>query len=98
MSETVRADVCVMGAGIVGLHNALQYARRGFKVVLVDEMTERGMAAYKVGESLLIFSNAFLRTIGELDKELNESFEKKGVWFTYGLEGKDKFDEELTEW
>jgi 2-polyprenyl-6-methoxyphenol hydroxylase-like FAD-dependent oxidoreductase len=98
MSQTVRADVCVIGAGIVGLHNALQYARRGFSVVIVDELTDRGKSAYKVGESLLIFSNAFLRTIGDLDKELSESFEKRGVWFAYGMEGKDKFDADVSEW
>jgi 2-polyprenyl-6-methoxyphenol hydroxylase-like FAD-dependent oxidoreductase len=98
MSQTMRADVCVIGAGIVGLHNALQYARRGFSVVVVDELTERGMSAYKVGESLLIFSNAFLRTIGELDKELSESFPKKGVWFVHGLEGKKEFDADVSEW
>jgi 2-polyprenyl-6-methoxyphenol hydroxylase-like FAD-dependent oxidoreductase len=98
MSPVVRADVCVIGAGIVGLHNALQYARRGFSVVIVDELTERGMNAYKVGESLLIFSNAFLRTIGDLDKELNASFEKRGVWFAYGMEGKKEFDADVTEW
>ncbi|MGN9913471.1 NAD(P)/FAD-dependent oxidoreductase [Phytohabitans sp. LJ34] len=98
MSETVRADVCVIGAGIVGLHNALQYARRGFSVVVVDELTERSKSAYKVGESLLIFSNAFLRTIGELDKELSESFEKRGVWFSYGLEGKTSFEGNVSEW
>ena len=98
MSQTVRADVCVIGAGIVGLHNALQYARRGFSVVIVDELTERGKSAYKVGESLLIYSNAFLRTIGDLDQELSESFEKRGVWFTYGMEGKEEFDADVSEW
>jgi 2-polyprenyl-6-methoxyphenol hydroxylase-like FAD-dependent oxidoreductase len=98
MSQTVRADVCVIGAGIVGLHNALQYARRGFSVVIIDELTERGKSAYKVGESLLIYSNAFLRTIGGLDRELSESFEKRGVWFTYGLEGKEEFDADVSEW
>jgi 2-polyprenyl-6-methoxyphenol hydroxylase-like FAD-dependent oxidoreductase len=98
MSETIRADVCVIGAGIVGLHNALQYARRGFSVVVVDELTEQGKNAYKVGESLLIFSNAFLRTIGGLDQELSDSFEKRGVWFAYGLEGKQAFDTNVSEW
>ena len=29
----LHADVCVVGAGLVGLYNALQYARRGFSVV-----------------------------------------------------------------
>lgn len=97
-TRPLRADVCVIGAGVVGLHNALQYARRGLSVVIVDELTERSKNAYKVGESLLIFSNAFLRTIGELDQELTESFEKRGVWFTYGLEGKQAFDGEISEW
>ena len=57
MAETVvpqRADVCVVGAGLVGSYNALQYARRGFSVVLVDELTRRQEASYKVGESLLV--------------------------------------------
>src|SRR6266851_1572194 len=98
MSQTVRADVCVIGAGVVGLHNALQYARRGFSVVIVDELTEHVKSAYKVGESLLIFSNPFLRTIGELDQELSEAFPKRGVWFAYGLEGKETFDADVTEW
>ena len=98
MSQTLRADVCIIGAGIVGLHNALQYARRGFSVVIVDELTERGKAAYKVGESLLIFSNAFLRTIGDLDEELSASYPKKGVWFAYGLEGKENFGGDVSEW
>src|SRR5229473_7901641 len=90
MSQTVRADVCVIGAGVVGLHNALQYARRGFSVVIVDELTEHVKSAYKVGESLLIFSNPFLRTIGELDQELSEAFPKRGVWFAYGLKARGR--------
>jgi len=96
--DAVRTDVCVIGSGIVGLHNALQYARRGFRVAIVDELTERDKSTYKVGESLLIFSNPFLRTIGDLDKELSESFEKRGVWFAHGLEGKTVFDDEVVEW
>lgn len=96
--DAVHVDVCVIGSGIVGLHNALQYARRGFRVAIIDELTERDKSAYKVGESLLVFSNPFLRTIGDLDKELSESFEKRGVWFAYGLEGKAAFDDEVVEW
>ena len=96
--DDVRVDVCIIGSGIVGLHNALQYARRGFRVAIVDELTERDKSAYKVGESLLVFSNPFLRTIGDLDKELSASFEKRGVWFAHGLEGKTAFDDEVIEW
>ena len=94
----LQADVCVIGAGIIGLHNALQYAKRGFTVAVVDELTERSKSAYKVGESLLGFSNAFLRSIGDLDKEIGESFEKKGVWFAYGMEGKEEFNDDVSEW
>ena len=94
----LRVDVCVIGAGLLGLHNAMQYAKRGFTVAIVDELTERAKESFKVGESLLVFANAFLRTIGDLDKELSESFEKAGFWMAYGLEGKTGFDEDVYEW
>jgi 2-polyprenyl-6-methoxyphenol hydroxylase-like FAD-dependent oxidoreductase len=94
----VRVDVCIVGSGIVGLHNALQYARRGFTVAIVDELTERSMSAYKVGESLLGYTNAFLRTVGDLDEEIGRSFPKHGVWFAYGMEGKEEFGEGIFEW
>lgn len=94
----LQVDVCVIGAGIIGLHNALQYAKRGFSVAIVDELAERSKSAYKVGESLLGFSNQFLRSIGGLDKEISESFEKRDVWFAYGMEGKQDFDDEISEW
>jgi flavin-dependent dehydrogenase len=97
-AHDLRADVCVLGAGIVGLWNALHYAKRGFSVVLLDELTEHGTADYKVGESLLVFSNTFLRTIGELDDELTDSFVKQGFWMAYGLEGKTSFDDTTCEW
>jgi 2-polyprenyl-6-methoxyphenol hydroxylase-like FAD-dependent oxidoreductase len=93
----VRADVCVVGAGLVGLFNALQYARRGLSVALLDEPTERSLADFKVGESLLVFSSAFLRTIGDLDAELKSSFVKQGFWMAYGMEGKEDF-EAASEW
>jgi 2-polyprenyl-6-methoxyphenol hydroxylase-like FAD-dependent oxidoreductase len=97
-APALQADICVIGAGLIGLVNALQYARRGFTVVIIDELTERGTAAYKVGESALGYTTAFLRTIGGLDTELTESFPKHGVWFIRGLEGKDVFDDTVTEW
>lgn len=96
-TTAVRADVCVAGSGIVGLVSALQHAKRGLSVVIVDELTERGTSAYKVGESLLGFTNAFLRSIGDLDAEVGASFPKHGVWFTWGLEGKQAFDGEQSE-
>lgn len=98
-SEETRAtvtDVAIIGAGIVGLFNALQYAKRGFQVTLLDNA--RGQKrSFKVGESFLIFTNPFLRTVGGLDAFAGECFPKHGVWFTYGLEGASRF-EATSEW
>ncbi len=85
------AEVVVMGAGIIGAHNAIQCAKRGFKVVLIDNIAGQTLS-YKVGESLLVFSNMFLRTISELDEYNSQAFPKDGVWFTYGMEGATSFD------
>ncbi|WP_394829320.1 NAD(P)/FAD-dependent oxidoreductase [Pendulispora albinea] len=89
-------DVVVIGAGIIGLMNALGLAKRGLKVTLIDNYVGQ-KRSFKVGESLLIFSNMFLRTIGELDEFNATSFPKHGVWFTYGMEGRENFHER-PEW
>jgi 2-polyprenyl-6-methoxyphenol hydroxylase-like FAD-dependent oxidoreductase len=91
-----QADVVVIGAGIVGLHSAIQLAKRGFKVTLIDSVRDQ-KRSFKVGESLLIFSNMFLRNISELDDLIDTSFPKHGVWFTYGMEGTTSF-EDKPEW
>lgn len=90
VSDTT-AEVVVMGAGIIGVHNAIQCAKRGLRVVLIDNIAGQQLS-YKVGESLLVFSNMFLRTISELDEYNQQSFPKDGVWFTYGMEGAGSFD------
>jgi 2-polyprenyl-6-methoxyphenol hydroxylase-like FAD-dependent oxidoreductase len=89
-------EVVVIGAGIVGTHNALQCAKRGLRVTLIDKIVGQ-KKSFKVGESLLIFSNMFLRTISELDEYNQQAFPKDGVWFTYGMEGRKDFDERA-EW
>ena len=95
-AEAATTDVAIMGAGIVGLFNALQYAKRGFQVTLLDNA--RGQKrSFKVGESFLIFTNPFLRTVGGLDAFAGECFPKHGVWFTYGLEHSHRF-EGTSEW
>lgn len=92
-----RTEVAIIGAGIVGLFNALQLARRGLEVTLIDDVVGQ-KRSYKVGESLLVFSNPFLRTVGGLDRFLNEkSVPKMGVWFVHGAEGAETFDD-TTEW
>jgi 2-polyprenyl-6-methoxyphenol hydroxylase-like FAD-dependent oxidoreductase len=90
-------DVAVVGAGIVGLSNALQLAKRGMRVALLDNIRDQ-KRSYKVGESFLVFTSTFLRTIGGLDDFIsNESFIKLGVWFTSGAEHKKDF-QGTTEW
>ncbi|MFE5584820.1 NAD(P)/FAD-dependent oxidoreductase [Kitasatospora sp. NPDC056531] len=96
--ERIRADVCVIGSGVVGLINAIAMAKRGLSVVCVDQPTEKQLASYKVGESLLIYSNSFLRVLGELDDSLNKSFHKEGFWMAHGMEGRTSFDESVSEW
>jgi 2-polyprenyl-6-methoxyphenol hydroxylase-like FAD-dependent oxidoreductase len=85
------AEVVVMGAGIIGVHNAIQCAKRGLKVVLIDNIAGQKLS-FKVGESLLVFSNMFLRTISELDEYNQTAFPKDGVWFSYGMEGATSFE------
>lgn len=90
------ADVTIIGAGLLGLFNALQFAKREMSVVLIDAIVGK-KKSYKVGESSLIFTSPFLRAIGELDSFFERSFPKAGVWFCYGAEGAEDFDN-TTEW
>lgn len=95
--DTAHTEAVVIGAGVVGLMNTLQFAKRGIKVTLIDNIVGQ-KRSYKVGESLLVFSNMFLRTVGGLDNFIRyESVPKTGVWFTYGGEGKTEFTD-TTEW
>lgn len=92
-----QAGVVVMGGGIIGLFNTLSFAKRGIPVVLIDDLVNQ-KRSYKVGESLLVFSNTFLRTLGGLDGHLvTEAVPKLGVWFVHGAEGKRHFDD-ANEW
>ncbi|PGD97845.1 NAD(P)/FAD-dependent oxidoreductase [Bacillus wiedmannii] len=95
-SNPSETEVTIIGAGIIGLLNALQIAKRGIKVTIIDDIIHQ-KRSYKVGESLLVFSNTFLRTIGELDEFLQTSYPKDGVWFTYGMENSNSFKNQ-TEW
>lgn len=84
-------QVVIVGAGIVGLLTALQLRKRGLRVLIIDRISSRKY--YKVGESLLIFSNAFMRTVGGLNDFCNTSQPKLGVWFTHDMEHRENFDE-----
>ncbi|MEU1280054.1 FAD-dependent oxidoreductase [Streptomyces sp. NPDC005805] len=94
---SVRTDVTVIGAGMIGLMTALSLARRGVDVVLVDDVVNQ-KPSYKVGESFLV-STGLVRTVGGLDDFLNdECFIKTGVWFSYGAEGRKDFEDLPAEW
>ncbi len=96
-TELPEFEVAVIGAGIIGLANALQLAKRGLSVVLIDKVRDQ-RPSYKVGESFLVFTSTFLRTIGGLDDFIsNESFIKLGVWFATGVEHSQDFSN-ATEW
>lgn len=97
-SDVTSSDVVIIGAGLVGLVNAIQYAKRGLSVTLVDPFDEKEQERYKVGESLLVYSNAFLRAIGGIDAELRASRPKGGFWMAHGMEGRKAFDETVNEW
>ena len=86
-----QTQVLIIGAGIVGALNALQFAKRGLDVTIIDDLVN-AKREYKVGESLLIFSNPFLRQVGDLNEFCSNSFPKDGVWFAHGLEGAEGFE------
>lgn len=71
LRNDVRCDVCVVGAGIAGLTTALQLARRGAEVVVVDR---RGIAG---GETSL--------TSAHLASALDDGFQELKKW--HGLTG-----------
>lgn len=89
MTVVLNSQVTIIGAGILGLFNALLYAKKGCQVTVIDKLEGRKVR-YKVGESQLMFTNPFLRTIGEMDDFLqNRSFPKQGVWFALDHEGSE---------
>jgi len=95
-SHETPSHVVVIGAGVIGLMNALQLAKRGLRVIIIDHIKEP--RSYKVGESLLVFSNMFLRTIGGLADFCREQcYDKDNLWFTYGMEHSENFHGK-TEW
>ncbi|MBF6333041.1 NAD(P)/FAD-dependent oxidoreductase [Nocardia transvalensis] len=92
------ADVCVIGAGIVGMMNALQLAKRGLNVTVIDPSDPMDRDDYKVGESLLMYTTPFLRTVGELDSACTDSRHKSGFWMVYDMAGRERFDDTVHEW
>ena len=93
MNENNNKSVAVIGAGIIGLMNALQLAKRGIKVTIIDNIDEE-KRSFKVGESLLVFGNMFIRTVCDLREFVRtENFPKGNLWFNYGMERSNNFEE-----
>jgi 2-polyprenyl-6-methoxyphenol hydroxylase-like FAD-dependent oxidoreductase len=95
---TEETDVCIIGAGLLGMFNAMQLAKRGLRVTIIDDVNSRRASSYKVGESLLVYSNEFLRSVGELDDAITNSLPKDGIWMAHGLEGQTRFGDNVAEW
>ena len=77
--ETIDADLCVVGAGIVGLAHAHEARRRGLRVALV----ERDQRA--VGASVRNFGHAFVAGIGD-GEDLECALRARERWLELGLE------------
>ena len=65
MSETLHVDCLVIGAGPAGSAAAIDMAREGLKVLVID----RGeFPRFRIGESFLPRTKRALRRLGVLDK------------------------------
>ena len=77
MSLQVDADVCIVGAGIVGLAHALEARRRGLRVVVCER---DGRA---VGASVRNFGHCFVAAMGA-GAELDCALAGRDRWLEYG--------------
>src|SRR2546430_13450902 len=68
MALLERADVCVIGAGVVGAAVALALARRGLDVMVLEAEAEPGLAASGTNSGIL--HTGFDSTAGELETRL----------------------------
>ncbi len=75
--ETIQADLCVVGAGIVGLAHALEGRDRGWRVALL----ERDHRA--VGASVRNFGHAFITGIGD-GEDLACALRARARWVELG--------------
>jgi FAD dependent oxidoreductase TIGR03364 len=75
--ETIDVDLCVVGAGIVGLAHALEGRRRGLRVALL----ERDRRA--VGASVRNFGHAFITGVGDGD-DLECALRARARWVELG--------------
>ena len=88
------SEIVVMGAGIVGLFNAIQLAKRGFSVTLIDDLRRR--PSLKVGESLFGFSSILLIYGADLADYMSHEYPKDGFTVFGATEGRQRF-EDVTE-
>jgi FAD dependent oxidoreductase TIGR03364 len=79
--RTIDADLCVVGAGIVGLAHAHEGRRRGLRVVLV----ERDQQA--LGASVRNFGHAFVAGVGD-GEDLECALRARERWLELGARAK----------
>jgi FAD dependent oxidoreductase TIGR03364 len=75
--ETIDADLCVVGAGIVGLAHAHEARRRGMRVALLER------DRYAVGASVRNFGHAFVAGIGD-GEDLECALRARERWLVLG--------------
>lgn len=89
LNKEVEADICVVGAGIAGISAALESARLGHKVVLIDSMTTLG--GQSVNSMIHMFCglfsngpNPYQLTHGIADEIIDELGAKGALHFRHG--------------
>jgi len=102
--QKVEADICIVGAGIAGISAALEAARLGRKVALVDGLPALGGQAVNsiIGTFCGIFSsgpNSYQLTHGIADEIIRELAAIGGVSFHWGSTNAFLYDEiALSRW
>jgi FAD dependent oxidoreductase TIGR03364 len=75
--STLDADLCVVGAGIVGLAHAFEARRRGLRVVVIDR------DAHAVGASVRNFGHVFVAAAGD-GEALDSALLARERWLELG--------------
>ena len=84
LSESIRADVCILGAGFTGLSAALQLAEAGLRVVLLEaDEVGAGASGRNGGQMIFGYGCEQARLVELLDKQSARRL------FDWSLEGMD---------
>jgi FAD dependent oxidoreductase TIGR03364 len=76
-SQVIEADVCIVGAGMLGLAHGLEARRRGLSVVVIER------ELHAVGASVRNFGHLFFSGLAEGD-DFNCALRSRGRWLELG--------------